>query len=172
MTGLRSLRIGAPESRIVARTPSGPHPRTLQLMFFANSSREQLRRRYVDAWHRHREGLPLEPVDAQIADVIALHPEYQALLESSDALTRDFPVEAGQINPFLHMGLHLGLREQVATDRPAGIATVHRRLAQKLGSAHDAEHRMVDVLAETLWEAQRGGRAPDEQAYLERLRRL
>jgi hypothetical protein len=31
---------------------------------------------------------------------------------------------------------------------------------------------MVDVLAETLWEAQRGGRAPDEQAYLERLRRL
>jgi hypothetical protein len=31
---------------------------------------------------------------------------------------------------------------------------------------------MVDALAETLWEAQRAGRAPDERAYLERLRRL
>lgn len=141
-------------------------------MFFANSSREQLRLRYVEAWRRHREGLPLEPLDAQVADVIALHPEYHAMLESPDAGTRDFPVEAGQINPFLHMGLHLGVREQVGTNRPAGITAVHRRLAEKFGSAHEAEHRMVDVLAETLWEAQRGGRAPDEQAYLERLRRL
>lgn len=141
-------------------------------MIFANASREELRRRYVTAWQRHRDGLPLEPLDAQIADVIALHPEYQALLEAPDALTRDFTVEQGRINPFLHMGLHLGLREQLATDRPAGIRQLHTRLAQRLGDPHAAEHRMVDVLAETLWEAQRAGRAPDEAAYLERVRRL
>jgi hypothetical protein len=141
-------------------------------MIFANASREELRRRYVTAWQRHREGLPLEPLDAQIADVIALHPEYQALLEAPDALTRDFTVEQGRINPFLHMGLHLGLREQLATDRPAGIRQLHTRLAQRLGDPHAAEHRMVDVLAETLWEAQRSGRAPDEAAYLEKVRRL
>ena len=29
---------------------------------------------------------------------------------------------------------------------------------------------MLEVLAEQLWEAQRGGKAPDENAYLERLR--
>jgi hypothetical protein len=141
-------------------------------MFFASSSREELRRRYVDAWRRHREGLPLEPLDAQVADVVALHPEYHELLEAADALTREFTVEQGQVNPFLHMGLHLGIREQVSTNRPAGITEVHRRLAQRLGSVHEAEHRMVDVLAETLWEAQRSGRAPDEAAYLEKLRRL
>jgi len=141
-------------------------------MFFANARRDDLRRRYIEAWTRHRQGLPLEPLDARIADVIALHPEYHAALEAPDALTRDFTVELGQVNPFLHMGLHLGLREQLATDRPAGIAQIHARLTRKCGSAHDAEHRMVDVLAETLWEAQRAGQAPDEQAYLERLRRL
>ncbi len=141
-------------------------------MLFANASREELRRRYIEAWRRHREGLPLEPLDAQIADVVALHPEYQALLESPDALTRDFTVEQGRINPFLHMGLHLGLRDQVATDRPRGIRELHQKLTRKLGSAHEAEHRMVDVLAETLWEAQRRGLPPDEPAYLERLRRL
>jgi hypothetical protein len=141
-------------------------------MMFANSSREELRRRYITAWQRRREGLPLEPLDAQIADVIALHPEYQPLLEAPDALLRDFTVEQGQVNPFLHMGLHLGVREQVATDRPAGIRQAHAALARRLGDLHAAEHRMVDALAETLWEAQRAGRAPDEAAYLEKVRRL
>ena len=31
---------------------------------------------------------------------------------------------------------------------------------------------MIEPLAETLWEAQRNARPPDEDAYLERLRRL
>ena len=31
---------------------------------------------------------------------------------------------------------------------------------------------MMEVLGATLWDAQRAGRAPDERAYLERLRRL
>jgi hypothetical protein len=141
-------------------------------MMFANASREELRRRYVTAWQRRREGLPLEPLDAQIADVIALHPEYQAMLEHPDVLQGDFTVEQGRINPFLHMSLHLGIREQLATDRPAGIRAIHLALTRRLGDAHEAEHRMADVLAETLWEAQRAGRAPDEAAYLERLRRL
>jgi hypothetical protein len=141
-------------------------------MMFADSSREALRRRYVTVWQRRLEGLPLEPLDAQIADVIELHPEYQALLLDPEALEAGFAVEEGRTNPFLHMGLHLGLREQIATRRPPGVERIHARLAAKLGDAHEAEHRMIEVLAETLWDAQRAGRAPDELHYLERLRRL
>ena len=141
-------------------------------MIFASNNREQMRRHYLDAWQRRRDGLPLTALDAQIADVIELHPEYQALLQDPAAVGQEFTVEQGRINPFLHMGLHLGLREQLATKRPPGIEQVHARLAAKLGSTHDAEHRMIEVLAETLWEAQRAGRPPDEQHYLERLRQL
>ena len=75
-------------------------------------------------------------------------------------------------NPFLHMGLDLAIREQVATDRPPGIANLHADLTRRAGGAHAAEHLMIEPLAETLWEAQRNGRPPDESAYLERLRRL
>jgi hypothetical protein len=141
-------------------------------MMFANAGREELRRRYAAAWQRRCDGLPLEPLDAQIADVIALHPEYHALFENADAIEQAFTVEQGNTNPFLHMGLHLAIREQVGTKRPAGIEAVHTRLSRASGDAHAAEHRMIEVLAETLWEAQRAGRAPDEQHYLERLRRL
>ena len=141
-------------------------------MFFAGSSRDDLRRRYYAAWQRRRERLPLEALDAAIADVIELHPEYQPLFETPDALHEAFSVEQGRTNPFLHMGLHLGLREQLATKRPPGIDAVHARLTRRKGSVHDAEHAMIDVLATILWEAQRAGRAPDEQDYLARLNRL
>ncbi|MEP7311151.1 MAG: DUF1841 family protein [Pseudomonadota bacterium] len=141
-------------------------------MIFAGSSREALRQRYVDTWQRRLRGLPLEPLDAAIADVIELHPEYQALLEDEAAVSLPFDVDSGQTNPFLHMGLHLGLREQLATRRPVGIEAVHAALVRRLGSVHDAEHRMIEVLAQTLWEAQRAGTAPDEKRYLDALRRL
>jgi hypothetical protein len=141
-------------------------------MIFANAGRDELRRRYVDAWRRRLGNLPLEPLDAQIVDVIELHPEYHTLLAGEDALDRPFTVEQGQVNPFLHMGLHLALREQLGTNRPVGIQREYLRLGRALDDAHAVEHRMIDVLAEALWEAQRAGRAPDEQVYLERLKQL
>ncbi len=46
----------------------------------------------------------------------------------------------GETNPFLHMGMHLALQEQVALDRPAGIQAVYRQLGEQLGDVHDTEH--------------------------------
>jgi hypothetical protein len=140
---------------------------------FHNQSRDELRRVYVEAWRKHREGLPMEPLEAQVADIVVLHPEYQAVLEDPDnAVDRDYTPEGGQANPFLHMSLHLAVRDQIATDRPPGIRAAFQALAARIGSAHDAEHRIIECLAEALWEAQRAGRAPDEQAYLRRVQKL
>jgi hypothetical protein len=140
---------------------------------FAGQNREQMRRMYLEAWRKFSARAPLEPLEAQLAAIIVDHPEYVALLESGEqALSAEFTPEGGGVNPFLHMGMHLAIREQVATDRPQGIAKVHQKLTKRLGDAHEAEHLMIEPLAEALWEAQRSGRAPDENQYLERLRRL
>jgi hypothetical protein len=140
--------------------------------FFAGQNRDQMRRMYLEAWRKYSVKAPLEPLEAQLAAVIAEHPEYVTLLEAGEgALGAEFTPEGGQQNPFLHMGLHLAIREQVATNRPAGIAEVHQKLSARIGT-HDAEHAMLEPLAEALWDAQRQGRAPDEQVYLERLRKL
>lgn len=140
---------------------------------FDTQSRDQLRQMYIDAWRKHREGVPMEPLEAQIADVVALHPEYQAALERPDTvLDRDYSPEGGQSNPFLHMGLHLAVRDQIGTDRPPGIRAAFEALAARLSSPHDAEHQIIERLAAALWEAQRAGRPPDEQAYLRRIREL
>lgn len=140
---------------------------------FAGQSREQMRRFYLQAWRKFTAKQPLEPLEAQLAAIIAEHPEYVAWIESGEpALGAEFTPERGEQNPFLHMGLHLAIREQVATNRPAGITDLHRALSAKLGDAHAAEHAMLDPLAETLWESQRNNTPPDERAYLERLRKL
>ncbi len=140
---------------------------------FGGQSRAQMRRMYLEAWSKFCANSPLQPLEAQLAAVIAEHPEYVGWLESGEeALVAEFTPEGGRQNPFLHLGLHLAIREQVATDRPTGIAQVHASLAARLGSAHAAEHAMLEPLAETIWEAQQSNRVPDEQVYLERLQRL
>lgn len=136
------------------------------------ASREDIRRAYVEAWEKARAGKLLSVNECRIVDVIADHPEYQSILESGEAaLETDFPPESGNVNPFLHMGFHIAIREQVALDRPSGIRRVFETLAATMGQL-DAEHAMGECLAETLWEAQRAGQAPDDAAYFNRLQRL
>jgi hypothetical protein len=141
------------------------------------NDRRALRRTFIEAWRKARSGGIMEPLEIQIAEVIAEHPEYHALLEQPDAaLERDYAPASGETNPFLHMALHIAVREHLGTDRPAGITHAFHALLSECASRHDAEHQMVDCLAEALWTAQREGRAPDEAAYLElireRLRRM
>jgi|SRR4051794_32246052 len=141
--------------------------------FFDTQSRDQLRNVYIEAWRKRREGLPMEPLEMQIADVIQLHPEYQAALTKSESvLDRDYTPEGGQSNPFLHMGLHLAVRDQLATDRPVGIRKAFDAVAKRAGDAHEAEHQLIECLAETLWDAQRVGLPPDEMLYLQRVQKL
>lgn len=136
-----------------------------------SQDRNELRKMYAEAWRKQRENQPLSPLEAQIAAVVEWHPEYHADVEAK-SIDADYTPDGGRTNPFLHMGLHLGLREQVATNRPGGIARIHAALAARTGDPHEAEHRMIECLAETLWEAQGQGGAPDERKYLERLNRL
>jgi Domain of unknown function (DUF1841) len=140
---------------------------------FEGTSRADLRGRYLAAWRKFSARSALEPLEAQIAGVIEAHPEYVPVLEAGEsALAAEFTPETGRENPFLHMGMHLAIREQVSTDRPQGIAGIHARLVRALGSEHAAEHAMMEALGETLWEAQRAGADPDETGYLARLRRI
>jgi Domain of unknown function (DUF1841) len=136
---------------------------------YAGHSRDAMRASWREAWQRHEQRLPLEPLQLQMVDLIAAHPEYHAALRDAQRESDGTDADA---NPFLHLALHLALREQLGTNRPAGIAVLHQRLLQRGASLHEAEHRMIAVLSETLWQAQRLGSAPDERQYLEALQRL
>jgi hypothetical protein len=139
---------------------------------FAGHDRGELRAVWREAWRRHRARLPLEPLEAQLAELVELHPEYHPLLEAEpEAAGRDWTPEPGDTNPFLHLGLHAAAREGIATDRPQGVRAAFAMLLARSANPHEAEHVLVECLGETLWEAGRTGLPPDERAYLERVRR-
>jgi len=139
---------------------------------FDSHNREQLRQTYADAWHKHLAQTPLTPLEAMITDVIGVHPEYQSLVSDRDAAMAFEPGATGATeNPFLHMGLHLAVRDQVSIDRPPGVRELQRLLQARYGDVHRAEHALMEALGETLWQAQRTGRPPDESQYLARARR-
>ena len=130
-------------------------------------SRDQARQFLFDAWQKYREAQPLTALETMAVDIIVEHPEYHALLDTSDKYReRDYLPEQGETNPFLHLSMHLAFGEQVSIDRPSGIRDAVRQLAERFGSMHEAEHEVMDCLAETIWQAQRSGTAPDTALYL------
>jgi Domain of unknown function (DUF1841) len=134
---------------------------------FDTQSRDQLRRSYAEAWAKHLAGSPLSPLEAMICDVIGLHPEYQRIVaDPISAATFEPNAHGDADNPFLHMGLHIAVREQLSVDRPPGIRDLHRQLQLQQGGVHDAEHVLMESLGQTLWQAQRDGVAPDAERYL------
>lgn len=139
-------------------------------MLFGNE-RQEIRQQFYSAWHKFIQQQPLEALEQQIVNTIQLHPEYHDLLSDPAHADQDYTPEHGQMNPFLHLGLHLAIKEQIATNRPLGITSLFDKLAQK-SNEHNAEHLMMEKLGETLWEAQHQSNPPDEAAYLEKIKGL
>ena len=135
-------------------------------------SRDEVRKVYTDVWSKLNTGALLEPMEAIIADIIQLHPEYHDLLSKQESAQHtEFNPEMGQSNPFLHMGMHIALREQTSIDQPTGIKSIHQKLSKRMG-IHDAEHAMIECLGQALWLAQQSQAMPDEVSYLECLRKI
>jgi Domain of unknown function (DUF1841) len=141
------------------------------MTLFDSYTRDQLRQTYADAWRKHLAHAPLTPLEAMITDVVGVHPEYQTAVANPEALAAPPGSSGDTENPFLHMGLHMAVREQVSIDRPPGIRELHRQLQARYGDLHQAEHVLMEALGETLWQAQRAGRPPDEGEYLALARR-
>jgi hypothetical protein len=135
-------------------------------------TREEARRFLARAWSGYRDGRPLSALEQRVVGIVAQHPEYHALLEDAERhLERDYAPEGGAMNPFLHLSLHLAIAEQLAIDQPRGIRVEYERLAAARGDEHEALHAILECLGETLWQAQRLKRAPDEADYLDCVRR-
>lgn len=140
-------------------------------MFYSNDVQDS-RKLFFSSWAKYCNKQPLEMLEKQIVDVILAHPEYHSLFESCYSDTTTYFPELGQTNPFLHMGLHLALRDQVNTDRPVGIKGIFQQLLIQLQDVLSVEHQMMECLIECLWLAQKNQTMPDEKKYLSDLQSL
>ena len=137
-----------------------------------NPSRDEARRFLSEAWAKYRAQAPLSDLEKIAAALIGLHPEYHATFEQPERFAdRDYAPEQGDVNPFLHLSLHLAVAEQLAIDQPPGIRAHFERLRAARGDEHAALHAVIDCLGEVIWQAQRQRTPPDAQVYLDCLER-
>lgn len=132
-----------------------------------------IREVFFRAWQDYQQQLPLEGIAKLIVAVVINHPEYHASLENREQYQdKDYTPEHGETNPFLHMGMHITLEEQITTNSPTGIQHLYQQIRQHTGDEHQAQHQMMDCLGGTLWQAQQDNKQPDEPTYLQCLQKL
>ncbi len=133
------------------------------------NERNHMRQCFIDAWQKREQKERATALERQLLDIILQHPTYQSILDDPKSIDKDYSTDN---NPFLHMSMHLGLIEQLTTNRPQGIRTLYQQLYEKHGDEHTVQHLMMEVMGEIIWDAQQNQRLPSETDYLNSLQRL
>ena len=135
-------------------------------------SQADVRRFFCMVYAKWRDGQPMDALETLASQWVAEHPEYHADFSDVDAaLERMYEVKDGQVNPFLHLSMHLSVSEQCSIDQPRGIRQAVELLTARRDSLHSAHHETMDALGQMIWESQRSGRPPDGQAYIDAVQR-
>jgi Domain of unknown function (DUF1841) len=137
-------------------------------MSLFNPSRDEVREFFFGAWAQFKAQKPLTDLEKIALGVMHMHPEYHAILDAPEQFKQQeyFP-EFGETNPFLHMSLHLSILEQISINQPIGIASIYEKLKLKHQNEHDAQHDILECLAEMIWLAQRNHTNLDAAQYLQ-----
>jgi len=140
-------------------------------MFVRN--RESSRGFFFDVWRKYKVNAPLQPLEQLVLGVILEHPEYHKFLEDeTNIMDQHFDNGSGSTNPFLHMGMHIAVKEQVQADRPAGVRKIFLSLCEARQEQHKVEHEMMECLGSMLWQAQMNDQLPDENLYMECIKKI
>jgi len=127
-----------------------------------SQNRSEQRAFLSNAWVKFQNNEGLDPMEFQLVEIIKLHPEYHHLIQTTDA--EYFP-EHGQVNPFLHINLHLALREQLSINQPIEVRLAYDSLLEKIKDPHEVEHTLIDCIAEMIFLAQKNHSPFDYENY-------
>ena len=131
-------------------------------------TRDQARQLFFDTWVKYQRQEMLMGIEQIVLEVILQHPEYHDMLENAEVYRdKDFLPEMGDTNPFLHMGMHVAIKEQLSINQPIGICDRYSSLLQQTEDEHETLHKIMECLAEMLWQSQRNKSAPDATVYFD-----
>ena len=143
---------------------SAPSARFASYVSFLTGMSMAHRKVFYDAWMCYTRGETLSEFDQRLVSVMQYYPEF-----TQHILPDEIPNQSSQ-NPYLVMGAHLEVVEQVAQDRPKGIKPFYQSLALKVGGVQ-AQIIMRDVLLLVLDQSYQSGEVPDYSEYLQMLKK-
>lgn len=129
-----------------------------------SKDREEMRAVFRQAWRKYQNNEPLEKIEGLIAELIALHPEYHTAINNvdhDDGIAREHTQQA-----FMHLSLHLAIREQISMNQPHGIRELYDKALKRRKDPLEAEHILMDALYEMMTRAENSPTGLDDQLYL------
>ena len=95
-----------------------------------------------------------------VSHLACAHPEYKHLIGNIES---EYSAEQNEINPFLHINLHLALRDQLILNQPKGIKEFHQKLISKYKDSHKVEHLMMECIEEMIYISQKNNTSMDQK---------
>ncbi len=133
-----------------------------------NQDRNEQRKFLAKSWDKYKNNQFLEPLEKELVAIIQIHPEYQKKIYNIDS---DYFLEQGEVNPFLHINLHLALREQLSINQPEGIKEIYSKLLNIHKDSHEVEHAMMDCITKMLFVLKQNNKPMDQELYIDCLRK-
>ena len=128
-----------------------------------SQDRKKQREYLANSWQKYTSNKPLEPLEIQLVSIIEIHPEYHDLIGNIDS--EYFP-EQGEVNPFLHISLHLALRDQLSINQPKGVKEAHQKLMNHYKDPHVVEHLMMECITKMIYLSQKNNTPINQEVYL------
>ena len=132
-----------------------------------NPTQTEVRNFFFSVYNKHKYNVMLTELEKIALSIILEHPEYDNILLNKDKyLNHQWCHENNEVNPFLHMSLHISIIEQILINHPPQINELYKKLSIKYGNEHQAAHQLMDCLTEMLWQSQYNNSPLDIELYL------
>ncbi len=117
-------------------------------------------------------GDDIAEVDQRIAQVMDMHPEFDAAWEMGDMAIYPQEIDGMVINPFVHTVWHVMVDKQIHDESPEFVAETYNRLMKQGLDAHEVLHAIIGVYADLYYGNFRKGDGFSNLDYESNLERL
>ena len=117
---------------------------------------------------RH-QGLDIEELDARIAHVMDLHPEFEEIWTMGEMAAYPQEINGQVVSPFVHTVLHTIVDSQIRTEQPEFVIKAFNKLREQGMEEHEVLHAIIAVYADLHFSSFRQGKPFDQLDYESRL---
>ena len=117
---------------------------------------------------RH-QGRDIEELDARIAHVMDLHPEFEEIWSMGEMSAYPQEINGQIVSPFVHTVLHTIVDSQIRTEQPEFVIKVFNKLREQGMEEHEVLHAIIAVYADLHFSSFRQGKPFDQLDYESRL---
>lgn len=115
------------------------------------------------------EGMAFEELDARIAHIMDLHPEFDEIWKQGELATYPQEINGHIVSPFVHTVLHVTVDKQITGGQPAFVVETYNRLRDQGMEDHDALHAIISIYANLYFTSFRQGKPFDTLDYQSQL---